>query len=61
MSAPTAPTSIAARIAAVQAADVARVARAWIHPERMPVVVVGPRAEAEEKLKALDLGPMTVK
>ena len=49
------------RIARVQAADVARVARAWIRPERMPVIVVGPRAEAEEKLKALDLGPITVR
>ena len=49
------------RIARVQAADVARVARAWIRPERMPVIVVGPRAEVEEKLKALQLGPLTVK
>jgi zinc protease len=49
------------RIAAVQAADVARVAAAWIHPERMPVIVVGPRAEAEEKLRALELGPLTSK
>jgi zinc protease len=49
------------RIARVQAADVARVARAWIRPGRMPVIVVGPRAETEEKLKALQLGPLTVK
>jgi zinc protease len=49
------------RIARVQAADVARVARAWIRPGRMPIIVVGPRAEAEEKLKALDLGPFTVR
>jgi zinc protease len=49
------------RIAGVEAADVARVARAWIHPERMPVIVVGPRTEVEEKLRALQLGPLTVK
>ena len=49
------------RIAKVQAADVARVAEAWIRPGRMPIIVVGPRAEAEEKLKALDLGPFTVR
>jgi zinc protease len=49
------------RIAGVQAADVARVARTWIRPERMPVVVVGPRADTEAKLEALRLGPLTVK
>ncbi len=49
------------RIARVEAADVARVARAWIRPGRMPVIVVGPRAEAQEKLEALKLGPLTVK
>jgi len=49
------------RISTVQAGDVARVATAWIHPERMPVIVVGPRAEAEAKLEALKLGPLTVK
>jgi zinc protease len=49
------------RISRVGAADVARVAKAWIRPERMPVIVVGPRAEFEDKLRALDLGPLTVK
>jgi zinc protease len=50
-----------ARIARVEAADVARVARAWIRPAAMPVIVVGPRGEVEEKLRALELGPLTVK
>jgi zinc protease len=50
-----------ARIARVDAAEVARVARAWIRPERMAVIVVGPRAETEEKLRALQLGPLTVR
>jgi len=27
----------------------------------MPIIVVGPRAEAEQKLEALQLGPLTVK
>jgi zinc protease len=49
------------RIASVKAADVARVAKAWIRPERMAVIVVGPRAESQEKLEALRLGPLTVK
>jgi zinc protease len=49
------------RFARVEAADVARVAKAWIRPGRMPVIVVGPRAEFEARLKALELGPLTVK
>ena len=47
-------------VARVDAGEVARVARAWVHPERMPVVVVGPKAEWEEKIRALGLGPVTV-
>ena len=49
------------RIAKVTEADVARVGKAWVRPARMPVIVVGPRAEVEAKLKALELGPLTVK
>ena len=52
---------VPARIAAVSEADVARVATTWLKPARMPVIVVGPRAEFEAKLKALELGPLTVK
>ena len=49
------------RIAGVNEADVVRVATTWIKPARMPVIVVGPRAEVEAKLRALELGPLTVK
>ncbi len=42
-------------------APVARVAKAWIKPARMPIIVVGPRAEFEARLEALELGPLTVK
>ncbi len=47
-----------ARVAAVDEAAVARVARAWLDPARMPVVVVGPLAGSEEKIRALGLGPV---
>jgi zinc protease len=46
---------------AVTAAEVARVSAAWIRPARMPIIVVGPRAEIAPKLEALGLGPLTVK
>ncbi len=48
------------RIQAVTAADVQRVARQHIHPERLAVVVVGDRQSVEPKLKALELGAMRV-
>ncbi len=48
-------------VARVDAKEFARVAKAWIHPERMPVVVVGPKAEWEAKIRALDLGPVEVR
>ena len=49
------------KIAAVDAAEVARVVKAWLHPEKMPVVIVGPAAQSAEKLKALGLGAVEVK
>lgn len=48
-------------VARVDAGQVARVARAWVHPERMPVVVVGPKSESEEKIRALGLGKVEVR
>ena len=54
-------TALPGRITRVEAADVARVAKAWIKPARMPIIVVGPRAEFEAGLRALELGPLTVK
>jgi predicted Zn-dependent peptidase len=50
-----------ARIEAVTAADVKRVAQAHLHPGRMKVVVVGDRASLEPQLGALKLGPPDVR
>ena len=44
---------------AVSAADVQRVARAYIAPERMAVVVVGDLKVIEPSIQALNLGPIT--
>jgi len=48
-------------ILAVTAADVLRVAREHLQPERMVSVVVGDRAKVEESLKALGMGPVEVR
>ena len=42
----------------VTAADVQRVARAYIQPDKMAVVVVGDRAAIESGIRALNLGPI---
>jgi predicted Zn-dependent peptidase len=47
-------------IEAVTAADVQRVARKYIDPNKMAVVVVGDRQTIEPKIKALNLGPINV-
>jgi predicted Zn-dependent peptidase len=44
----------AARIDAVTAADVQRVAKKWLHPEAMRIVIAGDRAKVEQGL--VDLG-----
>jgi zinc protease len=46
----------ASRIDAVTAADVQRVARQWLHPDAMRVVITGDRAKLEKDLAALGLG-----
>jgi predicted Zn-dependent peptidase len=43
----------AARIDAVTAADVQRVARRWLHPEALRIVVTGDRGRVEKDLSAL--------
>ena len=48
------------RIQGVTAADVRRVARRYITPERFTVVVVGDRKTIEAPVRALNLGPVTV-
>jgi zinc protease len=48
-------------IMAVTAADVLRVARQHVRPDRAVVVVVGDRALVEEPLRALELAPVEVR
>ena len=45
----------AARIDAVTAADVQRVAKQWLHPDAMRVIVTGDRAKIDASLQALGL------
>jgi predicted Zn-dependent peptidase len=49
------------RVMAVTAADVQRVARERIGPDRSVVVVVGDRATVEEGLRGLDLGRVEIR
>ena len=48
-----------AGVQAVTASDLERVARQYVDPERVTVVVVGDRAAVEADVRALDLGPVT--
>lgn len=50
----------AARILAVTAADVQRVARQYRDPARMAIVIVGNQARIEAGLRGLNLGPLRV-
>ena len=49
------------RIGAVTQADVARVARRYIDPARLAVVIVGDRATIEPGLRALGLGDVSIR
>jgi predicted Zn-dependent peptidase len=46
------------RVLAVTKDDVQRVAREYIDPENMAIILVGDRATIEEGVRALDLGPI---
>ena len=48
-----------AGVQGVTAADLARVARQYVDPERVDVIVVGDRAAIEADVRALGLGPVT--
>jgi len=48
-------------IAAVTAADVQRVARQYIDPDRLAIVVVGDRSKIETGLQALNEGPIVLR
>jgi zinc protease len=45
------------KLSAVTKAEADEAARSHFSPEKMPIVVVGPMASLEPRLKALDLGP----
>lgn len=49
------------RIGAVTQADVQRVARQYIDPARLDIVIVGDRATIEERLRALGVAPVVVR
>ena len=49
------------RVMAVTAADVQRVAREYLHPDRAVVVVVGDLSQIEAGLRALSVGPVEVR
>jgi zinc protease len=50
-----------AKLKAVTSADVARVAKEYVHPESMVVLVVGDREKIEPQLKEVNLGPIEVR
>ena len=49
------------RIEEVTQADVQRVARRYIDPSRLAIVIVGDRASVEPTVRALDIGPVTIR
>jgi len=53
--------SYAKKVGAVTAADVQRVARKYLHPERAQIVVVGDWKSVESGLKELKLGAIELR
>ncbi len=53
--------TLPARIAAVDHAEVSRVAKAYLHPSQWPVIVVGPSAASQAELQKLNLGPLQLR
>lgn len=53
--------TLADKVAKVDAATIARVTAKYDRPENWSIVIVGPRAASEEKLKAMKLGDITYK
>ena len=47
-------------ILAVTQADVQRVAKKYLDPEKVDIIVVGDRSQVEKNIEALKLGPMTI-
>jgi zinc protease len=53
--------TLAAKYRAVTSADVARVAKEYVHPDELIVVAAGDRAKIEPQLKDAGLGPVEVR
>jgi zinc protease len=53
--------ALPAKVDAVTAAEVQRVAAQYLHPERAVVVAVGDRAKIEKDLQKLELGPIELR
>jgi predicted Zn-dependent peptidase len=53
--------SYVARIGQVTQADVQRVAKQYITPSKLAVVIVGDRARIEAGLRALNIGPVEIR
>ncbi len=53
--------TLPARVARIGKPEIARVVKKWLHPERWPVVIVGPVAQSEDALRKLGLGPVELK
>jgi zinc protease len=49
------------RVMAVTKADVERVAKKYLDPQRVAIIIVGDRSEIEEGVRALNLGPVEVR
>jgi zinc protease len=49
------------RIAKLTTADLNAVAKKHVRPDRMPIVIVGPKDQAEAKIKAMNLGKLETK
>ena len=49
------------RVEKIGKPDIARVVKKWLHPERWPVLIVGPVAGSEDALRKLGLGPVELR
>ncbi|MBS2029695.1 MAG: insulinase family protein [Deltaproteobacteria bacterium] len=54
-------STVGAKLQAVTAADVKRVAQARLDPSKMTIVVVGPKAEQADKISALNVGKLDLR
>ena len=53
--------TLPARVERVGKPEIARVVKKWVHPDRWPVVIVGPVAGSEDALARLGVGPVDLR